>query len=976
MSIRAKILSILLSALVMAFIVSALAYWHAGRLEDQLGIIIDKRLPASRAARGLREEMEHVAAAEDRMISVDDASWRAVIDEALNNARGHVSAGQQSAGSSQDEQEWSELSAQLRELRRSEVRLADLIATEIREVQGQQRRLQPRLARQRRALGSLAAELEQESLEMSAQGRQEGDQADRYRRAARAGREAADLLVELEELRYSASRYEAFAPDFQRQLIPRRVELARDRLREVEVSLAGSPWAERGQLASSSFGEQVGELEEVSRRILDVNGRLVAVREDTRLARERVLRRAGALERRHLDDIEARRLELAARKDRMGALIVGLLMFGVLGVGGLALLVLRSLSTKIAALLRVSRHLQRGELDARVEISGRDELAEVGASFNAMAHYLQVRRKRQNDYNEIVSLLNSSIGVQETISECLGEIVERTGSTLGAVYLYEEGTGSLTLADHFGLDGKAQARREVRVGEGLIGQVARARRRALVRPVPEGAFDLDLGVGEVAPQSALILPLVHLEVLLGVVVLGSASGYEEEDVRFIEEVIFQMAVAVSNAVFYQTIERTAEALRAQHDRLMAQQRDLERANLRLEEANRLKTEFLANVTHELRTPLNSIIGFTELVLESERFEDRQRRNLRTVLRNAENLLRLINDLLDISRMEAGNITLSLERFDARELIEESVEMVRPLVEAKQLQIQSRLPASLPMMRSDRTKSKQIIVNLLSNAIKFTETGGIVVEAEVEDAGRWVAIHVRDSGIGMRPEDLGVIFEKFRQLDGSSSRKYGGAGLGLAITRQLCTLLGGEVSAASVLGEGSTFTVRLPTLVTLEEGEVGEEEEAGRAEEGGRRFVLVLDDDPMTVVALREGLMEAGLEVKSAFTASDAKDILSAFEPVCVVIGAALPDEDGGSQMKDVWQIIKSRALPVLLIWNGEGEIPRFGYPAHEDRLEAGWTSDLSDRTIARVVGRIGRPVGAPQLMACLREAHLVPKEGA
>lgn len=123
-------------------------------------------------------------------------------------------------------------------------------------------------------------------------------------------------------------------------------------------------------------------------------------------------------------------------------------------------------------------------------------------------------------------------------------------------------------------------------------------------------------------------------------------------------------------------------------------------------------------------------------------------------------------------------------------------------------------------------------------------------------------------------------------------------------------------------------------------------------------------------------MEEGLEVKSAFTASDAKDILSAFEPVCVVIGAALPDEDGGSQMKDVWQIIKSRALPVLLIWNGEGEIPRFGYPAHEDRLEAGWTSDLSDRTIARVVGRIGRPVGASQLMACLREAHLVPKEGA
>ncbi|MEO1273658.1 MAG: ATP-binding protein, partial [Myxococcota bacterium] len=299
--------------------------------------------------------------------------------------------------------------------------------------------------------------------------------------------------------------------------------------------------------------------------------------------------------------------------------------------------------------------------------------------------------------------------------------------------------------------------------------------------------------------------------------------------------------------------------------------------------------------------------------------DRHQRNLGTVLRNARNLLRLINDLLDISQMEAGKITLVLKAFDLTELIEEVVEMLQPLAAAKKLKLTARAEAGGggPRMFSDRMRCKQILINLVNNAIKFTDTGGVEVTLELLADEEQVAIHVRDSGIGIRSADLKVIFEKFRQLDGSASRKYGGAGLGLAISIQLCRLLGGDISAASVPGEGSTFTLTLPLQVhpnapePMERGPEGEllpesprsvEGDQGDPEawpdEDGRPFILLMDDDPLALVNLREGVRDAGLEVKSAFTAKEAADILSTLDPVAVVIGAAMLHEvgrdDGGA----------------------------------------------------------------------------------
>jgi signal transduction histidine kinase len=243
--------------------------------------------------------------------------------------------------------------------------------------------------------------------------------------------------------------------------------------------------------------------------------------------------------------------------------------------------------------------------------------------------------------------------------------------------------------------------------------------------------------------------------------------------------------------------------------------ELAQANMKLYEMNRLKSDFLATVSHELRTPLNSILGFSDVLSVIDALDEKQKRYVLNIQRSGRMLLDMINDILDLAKVESGKMEVRLSEFKIGALVAAQCDMARPLAEKKNIDLDCDAPATLPPLHQDQAKVQQILNNLLSNAIKFTPEGGrIFVSAQRDELGD-LRLKVSDTGIGISPDEQQLVFEKFRQAtsalpDGDAmTREYSGTGLGLSIVRELCRLLGGDVSLESELGKGSTFTIRLP-----------------------------------------------------------------------------------------------------------------------------------------------------------------------
>jgi signal transduction histidine kinase len=241
--------------------------------------------------------------------------------------------------------------------------------------------------------------------------------------------------------------------------------------------------------------------------------------------------------------------------------------------------------------------------------------------------------------------------------------------------------------------------------------------------------------------------------------------------------------------------------------------ELAQANMALFQSNELKSNFLATMSHELRTPLNSILGFSDVLVSSDQLSDKQHKWVKNIKQSGEQLLTLINDILDLAKIEAGKMELRIEEFSIHDVCEGILGMFRPLAEKKNIALEAKTDPGIPVLRQDANKLQQILWNLLSNAVKFTPEGGRV-ELRAETDGVHFILSVIDTGVGIAAEDQEIIFEKFRQAAATSAltREHGGSGLGLSIVRELAKLLGGDVALKSELGRGSTFTVRLPVLL--------------------------------------------------------------------------------------------------------------------------------------------------------------------
>jgi DNA-binding response OmpR family regulator len=379
------------------------------------------------------------------------------------------------------------------------------------------------------------------------------------------------------------------------------------------------------------------------------------------------------------------------------------------------------------------------------------------------------------------------------------------------------------------------------------------------------------------------------------------------------------------------IKQTERELRESEERQRSLVANLREANRRLEEYGRLKAEFVANMSHELRTPLTAIIGFAQLAAlanDGNPVPSTYQRSFERILRNGKHLLALIDDVLDIAKIEAGRMKIHREHFDLAELVQSTFNEMQSLAQQKKLEYRLRIPESLSLAFTDPLRVRQVVINLLSNAIKFTHKGSVEAELLPWDGGECRFV-VRDTGVGIDEKSAKFIFERFRQVDGSMSRVAGGAGLGLSIVQQIVHLLGGRIEVVSALGEGSTFTVTIPLVAPdaellnrLSMSPAGEEEAPGRelqaslfpppGEREVRPLVLVIEDDPDTAAVLSETISRADYRVCVAPAGAMGLELARELAPAAITLDVMMPGMDGWRVLQALKDERRTANIPVVI----------------------------------------------------------------
>jgi signal transduction histidine kinase/HAMP domain-containing protein len=488
----------------------------------------------------------------------------------------------------------------------------------------------------------------------------------------------------------------------------------------------------------------------------------------------------------------------------------------ILAMGALvALFLSRRISKPVLALAKGADKLRAGGLGYQLDLKRGDELGLLAESFNRMSSQLKETVGSLNHLNrnlegevdrrtqalrrsrDFVSLLNAPLQLHSLLDSALHALLRGTRARAGAIYLTDA-------AGHFDLIVSQGASVSVfaidAIQAELLRRAGEGRRALLVDDVDPA---MPLATDEAGPIAALIyVPLRYRDRLQGVAMLSLPDAPAPDQLDFVEHAGSQLAIAVSNTRAYSNVEHLARQLEQRNVALL-QQRD------QLQEVSRLKSEFLAGVSHELRTPLNAIIGYTELIAEGiyGPVNDDQVQSLSGIAESATNLLELINQILDLSKVEAGRMVVRESEVELRQLAREVHDSTASLAKDRPYELKLVLPKEPLQLVTDSAKVRQVLVNLVSNAIKFTERGS--VSLHLEPRGDGAVIEVRDTGIGIREEDQRMIFDEFRQVDGSTTRRHSGTGLGLAISKKLATLLGAEISVSSEVGVGSTFTLSLP-----------------------------------------------------------------------------------------------------------------------------------------------------------------------
>jgi signal transduction histidine kinase/ActR/RegA family two-component response regulator/HAMP domain-containing protein len=666
-----------------------------------------------------------------------------------------------------------------------------------------------------------------------------------------------------------------------------------------------------------------------------------------------------------------------------------------------------NLTTQVRAIAAVASAVAEGDLTQSITVETRGEVAELKDNINLMVANLRetTSTNQQQDWlntnlARISGLMQGRRDLLQLARLIMSELTPLTSAQYGAFYLsaqYPEGTAGSS--DEVATDAVDFTRiatygfrqggiSHFTAGEGMTGQAALEGNRILITDAPPGYLTVGSGLGEASPVSIVVLPITFEGRVLGVLELASLHHFEDVHLAFFDRFVPTLGVTINTIMANSRTEsllsqsqRLTTQLQERSDELQRQQAELRRSNAELEEkaallakqnraievqnfqieqarrtleeraqqlatSSRYKSEFLANVSHELRTPLNSLLVLAKLLAENPdgNLTAKQVEFATTVYESGSDLLQLINNILDLSKVEAGKMDVQPAELSLSTLVEYVHATFRPMAADKGLTFDVEVSPGMPgRLYTDEQRLQQILRNLLSNAVKFTSSGGVLLRISEADGVVFtgplrnepevIAFAVSDTGIGIAEDQLRVIFDAFRQADGTSSRRYGGTGLGLSISRDIARVLGGEIRVESLPGRGSTFTLYLPIRCAPVQDPT---EEQGAAPAHGNAMasvavpppdtvpvpddalagtkLLIVDDDVRNVFALTSVFERCGAEVRYAENGREGIDVLERNEDIALVLmDVMMPELDGYATTEAIRRMPQFADLPIIAV---------------------------------------------------------------
>lgn len=611
-----------------------------------------------------------------------------------------------------------------------------------------------------------------------------------------------------------------------------------------------------------------------------------------------------------------------------------IILFSVLAVYIISYLLSRATVKPIMEMVSVAKRIGEQDYSARIELKSEDETSILADYINDFTESTEHQIFRSEGLAKISRLFTEAEELSDLSKRLIQELMSLTSSQLAGLYILNNASGQFEPFHTIGFQTDKLVSFSANSFEGEFGRVLSTEQISHSSELPEDTIFMYKSIlGDALPREVIFIPVIVNYKVQAVIALANLSEFSEKVIDLLNQswiplntgfarIFAQEEVQrIANELVEknQELESLAEEFKSQADELQEQNIELDLQRSQVEDANQLKTEFLSNMSHELRTPLNSILSLTGVLNRktSNSFSEEELDYLNIVERNGKQLLMLINNILDLSKIESGEMEVLLTTVDLEKLVESILETMSPIIKEKGLSINWQADKKLPNIVSDESLLLRIIQNLLSNAVKFTEKGEVSVQVTVSNNS--IRLVVKDTGIGIPPDKLTNIFEEFRQVDGTMSRKFEGTGLGLSIAKKSSLLLGGDIEVDSIVGQGSTFTLILPVEIGVESIEANppsSDLEINRSTTPivkNALTILIVEDQPTALLLINSYLKEAGYQTYSAMGGQAAIDYCKQTIPDGIILDLMMPEIDGFQVLESIRSAPKTQNIPVLIL---------------------------------------------------------------